>query len=886
MFDFCNPGCQYQRNGGRHCFKRGDLHTNDDRQQHEWANGAAVDHRNPDDQSAGPGPATIQRFATGPQFRLFHVANSGSLTLDAVNLLNGNAGVENSGGAIYNTGHVSVNGGTMMGGDGSSGGALYNSGQAFVLRSSLIQNHAGSRGGAIYNETGDLTIEHTRVANNAGVDAAVRLNAGSATITDSFIADNTFSFEAGGLDTTAATVDIRRTTFSNNFSQSAGAIRVNSGTVTISDSAFVGNRLTDTGAGADILTAGGTVTVVSTTFYHSAPNAAVVNGRSISNLAGDIVLRNSTVVQTSQGVGSLQNANSIFTAAGAKTTLQNTILTHTPAVRVVDCRGPVTSLGNNIINDTTDCSLVLQPTDLTGDPKLDAFTDNSEAGNGHFPLLPTSPAVNAGANACPARDQIGEPRVGTCDIGAIEFVVPTALSGGGSVTNVTPGAAATVTAGYAQARVKTGVTPYATAVFSLKQNGFTVSETGVPASPPMQNAGVFVEYRSGVSAGTGTISINTGVAIANVSSASASITFTLRDSSGAVLATGQGSLAAGRHVAKFVDQLSQVAPNFTFPASFSTTTGTGSLEITSSEPVSIVALLLTVNQRAETLMTTTPVANIDAPLTNRVAPLVFPQFAEGGGYTTSVVLLNTSSSTETGTIALFDNAGAAVAVQSSTGTTASSFAYSIPANGTAVFQTSGSSAAIQAGSIRVIPVSGNAPVGSAIFAYSPSGILVSRAGVPAAQETTLARIYVDTSANHDTGIALVDASNGTNAITVRAFQPDGATTAGNGSANITLSANGHIARFAGEMIVGLPSGFTGVLEISSASPFAAVTLRSLTNGRNDFLMTTFPVADATRAAPAPIVFPQIADGGGYSTQFIFLSAAGASAFSLESVFDQ
>jgi hypothetical protein len=66
------------------------------------------------------------------------------------------------------------------------------------------------------------------------------------------------------------------------------------------------------------------------------------------------------------------------------------------------------------------------------------------------------------------------------------------------------------------------------------------------------------------------------------------------------------------------------------------------------------------------------------------------------------------------------------------------------------------------------------------------------------------------------------------------------------------------------------------LDIASASPFAALTLRSLNNSRGDELLTTFPVAEFNQAAPFPIVFPQIADGGGFKTQFILLSAgAGA-----------
>lgn len=79
---------------------------------------------------------------------------------------------------------------------------------------------------------------------------------------------------------------------------------------------------------------------------------------------------------------------------------------------------------------------------------------------------------------------------------------------------------------------------------------------------------------------------------------------------------------------------------------------------------------------------------------------------------------------------------------------------------------------------------------------------------------------------------------------------------------------------------GLPAGFTGVLAISSSTPFAALTLRSLTNARGDFLLTTLPIADANVEAPSPIIFPQIVDGGGYATQFILLSPRGTSSTSL------
>jgi hypothetical protein len=143
---------------------------------------------------------------------------------------------------------------------------------------------------------------------------------------------------------------------------------------------------------------------------------------------------------------------------------------------------------------------------------------------------------------------------------------------------------------------------------------------------------------------------------------------------------------------------------------------------------------------------------------------------------------------------------------------------------------------------------------------------------------------VDRSSGHDTGFAIAkNAASGS--ITVQAFQTNGTTQAGNGPYTLSLAANAHKAAFIGEMVSGLPAGFVGVAEVSSSTPFVALTLRSLVNSRGDPLLTTFPVADATQAAPSPIVFPQIADGGGYTTQFIFISAGEAAAVDVSFIGD-
>jgi hypothetical protein len=47
-----------------------------------------------------------------------------------------------------------------------------------------------------------------------------------------------------------------------------------------------------------------------------------------------------------------------------------------------------------------------------------------------------------------------------------------------------------------------------------------------------------------------------------------------------------------------------------------------------------------------------------------------------------------------------------------------------------------------------------------------------------------------------------------------------------------------------------------------------------------FVMTTFPVADVNKPAPSPVVFPRIADGDGYTTQFILVDPGGAASTTL------
>lgn len=348
------------------------------------------------------------------------------------------------------------------------------------------------------------------------------------------------------------------------------------------------------------------------------------------------------------------------------------------------------------------------------------------------------------------------------------------------------------------------------------------------------------------------------------------------------MAAGQGSLGKGVHRALFINELKQWAAEFNLPSDFPTTTQFGSLDFESDQPLSIVALRLTTNQRGETLLTTTPVADLtQAP---NFSPIYFPQFADGGGYRSSFFLLNTSGSVQTGVVRIFNNIGTELNTRPVDGSDAKSqFNYQIGPNGVYTLLTDGTPAGVNVGSVQVIPDSGSStPVGAGVFSYSqngsgPSGTssLVSESGIPSALASTHARIFIDRSTGHNTGLAIAAINASPVRLYLTAFQLDGTTALGNGNAGLDLVGNGHDAKFISEFIPSFLDGFTGVLDLSSSSPFVALTLRSLTNARGDFLMTTFPIADYGQSAPSPVIFPQIVDGGGYRTQFILLGTGGS-----------
>jgi hypothetical protein len=281
--------------------------------------------------------------------------------------------------------------------------------------------------------TGILRVTHSTITQNGLTDIGQSgggiLNTGTLRVTHSTIAENSAFFGAGIanglLNVPGGNVTLMHSTIAHNHAEGGAGIDNGQGVVVVTDSALTDNTAAPSDGGAIRNT--GTLVITNTTFARNQKEGAggsggAVRGGGAISTSGTLILTNSTLATNSVTSSVLPTGGGGIASSGL-TLLQNTILAQNSAGREgPDCLGAFISLGNTLIGDPTGCTITLHPSDLTGDPGLDAFTDDGTPGNGHFPLLPTRQAIDAGSNAVwPRRDQIGQRRIGPCDIGAIEF---------------------------------------------------------------------------------------------------------------------------------------------------------------------------------------------------------------------------------------------------------------------------------------------------------------------------------------------------------------------------------------------------------------------------------------------------------------------------------
>ena len=441
---------------------------------------------------------------------------------------------------------------------------------------------------------------------------------------------------------------------------------------------------------------------------------------------------------------------------------------------------------------------------------------------------------------------------------------PNAKSGGfpfslvdrGSISRTGTETSSLITTGYARVQADQGsTTPAGVAIYGYRPGNYLVSETAVLATLPARSGRIYAEVST---------SVTTGLAIANPNDQPATIDFYYTDAAGADTGTGRITLGPKSQFANFIDQ----APLKRFSAS----TFEGTFSYASDVPVSAMAIRGVYNERGDFLMSTLPVIDLSSPPQTGV--VVVPHFADGGGWTTQILLVNPGNSAANGKVEFRDPNGALTSVPLSNQATGD---YLIPPRSSRKLATTGAGATTT-GSVRIIPTGGSAaPIALIVFSYKPAGVVLSQAGVMSVRGTAL-RMYAASAAipfRLQTGLALANIGSAETTVTFELFNHDGSTTGLPLPSSRTLAAFGQTAMFLSDIFSGtLPDPFSGVLRISTSSSdgISAVGLRSLYNEQGDFLITTTPPTDEAPPTDASErIFPHLAFGGGYSTEFVLFS---------------
>ncbi|MGD2254050.1 MAG: right-handed parallel beta-helix repeat-containing protein, partial [Anaerolineales bacterium] len=206
--------------------------------------------------------ATIQRsFASGtPAFRIFHVANSGGLTLHDLTVSNGLAHAATTGGIPHN-----------------AGGGLYND-NLLSLNGVVIENNHAKVGGGVYNTNANVLIINTSTFQNNGADV------------------ESAPGERGGGVYNLSLVQITQSTFvNNNATETGGAIENGAGArLAISNSTFSGNSTALLG-GSAILNSGEIIVMAYTTITNNvggAPGVALMSGPDTIEIRNSIIANN------------------------------------------------------------------------------------------------------------------------------------------------------------------------------------------------------------------------------------------------------------------------------------------------------------------------------------------------------------------------------------------------------------------------------------------------------------------------------------------------------------------------------------------------------------------------------------------------------------------
>ena len=374
------------------------------------------------------------------------------------------------------------------------------------------------------------------------------------------------------------------------------------------------------------------------------------------------------------------------------------------------------------------------------------------------------------------------------------------LPPGGSVHEETDvGLSARLAAGWARATC-TGPVKASLLFRQYDSAGMPLAEAGVNAAAAAASRFVTFAEQAPGQAGT-------GVAYANPSDTAAVVTFTAKDEAGRTLDSVDQTLMPGGHGAQNMAGL------------FDLSSFTGSLEITSSEPI----VTLSINAEAAPIFSSLPPGELDAAAQGATT-YYFPHLAVGASWQTTLTYINYSPQEVSCRTDFFSGQGTPLTVSFPALGLVSSRSDVLPPGGSVHEETDvGLSAPLVSGWARA-DCTGPVKASLLFRQYDSAGVPTGEAGVNAAAAPATRFVTFAEKRAGQPGTAVAYANPSGTSTAVVTFTAKDAAGRTLDSVDQTLMPRGHGA----QNMAGLFSltSFTGSLEITSTEPIVTLSLNA------------------------------------------------------------
>ncbi len=220
------------------------------------------------------GPEAGVTIKGNGQSVVFEVANGVTATLSGLTITNGNG---RKGGALYNTGTVTLTDCTISGNSADYGGGVDNyAGTATLTGCTISGNSAGFAGGAVYCKLGTTTLTDCTISGNSATQECGGVtNGGTAMLADCTISGNSAKYGGGVYNFDNGTATLTDCTISGNSASIRGGGLDNGGTATLTDCTISGNSSADGGG-------------VYNSFHKATLTGTIVAGNSDQSVPDDI----------------------------------------------------------------------------------------------------------------------------------------------------------------------------------------------------------------------------------------------------------------------------------------------------------------------------------------------------------------------------------------------------------------------------------------------------------------------------------------------------------------------------------------------------------------------------------------------------------------------